>query len=53
MFEQGCSRLPADESGRILDRLTGLEKCIAPELVTQALASTGKQSRRKCSLPMR
>ena len=50
MFEQGCSRLPADESGRILDRLTGLEKCIAPELVTQALASTGKQSRRKCSL---
>lgn len=51
MFEQGCSSLPADENGRILDRLAGLEKVILPELVTQALASTGKQSTHRCSLP--
>ncbi|NQV23742.1 MAG: IS4 family transposase [Rhodopirellula sp.] len=50
MVEQGCSRLSADESGRILDRLAGMEKIILPELVTQALASTGKQSTRRCSL---
>jgi len=46
MAEQGCSPLSADEHGRILDRLSGLEKVIAPELVTQALAATGKQSTR-------
>ena len=50
MVEHGCSRLTADESGRILDRLAGMEKCILPELVTQALASAGKQSTRKCTL---
>ena len=50
MFEQGCSSLPADESGRILDRLAGMEEIISPELVTQALAATGKQSTRRCSL---
>jgi hypothetical protein len=50
MVGQGCSPLSADEHGRILDRLAGLEKVIAPELVTQALATTGKQSRRKLTL---
>ena len=50
MVEQGRSRLPADENGRILDRLAGMEKSILPELVTQALASTGKQSTRRCVL---
>jgi hypothetical protein len=50
MVEQGCSRLSADENGRILDRLAGMEKIILPGLVTQALASTGKQSSRRCSL---
>lgn len=50
MAEQECSCLPADEQGRILDRLAGLEKVVAPEFVTQALAATGKQSKRQCKL---
>jgi hypothetical protein len=50
MDEQGCSRLPANEHGRILDRLAGMEKIIAPELVMQALASTNKQTKRVCDL---
>lgn len=50
MDEQGCSRLPADEQGRILDRLAGMEKIIAPELIAQALASTNKQTKRVCDL---
>ncbi len=50
MVEQGCSRLPGDETGRILDRLAGLEKIISPELATQALVATNKQSRRRCTL---
>ncbi len=50
MYEQGCSRLSSDDSGRILDRLAGMEKIIVPELAAQALANSGKQSTRKCSL---
>jgi hypothetical protein len=50
MDGQGCSRFSADEYGRILDRLAGMEKIIAPELVTQALVQTGKQTKRVCSL---
>jgi hypothetical protein len=50
MVEQGCSRLTVDDNGRILDRLAGMEKVILPELVAQALVSTGKQSTRRCSL---
>lgn len=50
MVEHGCSRLPADENGRILDRLAGMEKIILPELVTQALTATGKLPKRVCSL---
>ncbi len=50
MDEQGCSNLSADSNGRILDRIAGLEKVIAAELVKQALAQTGKQSRRLCTL---
>lgn len=50
MCGHGCSRLSADDSGRILDRLAGMEKIILPELAAQALANAGKQSRRKCSL---
>jgi hypothetical protein len=46
MDEQGCSNLSADIDGRILDRIAGLEKVIAAELVKQALAQTGKQSKR-------
>ena len=50
MYEQGSSSLSADEHGRILDRLAGMEKVIRTELVSRALASTGKQSTRRCTL---
>jgi len=50
MDGQGCSHLSADVHGRILDRIAGLEKIIAPELVEQALAQTGKQTKRVCTL---
>jgi hypothetical protein len=50
MCEQGCSRLSPDDSGRILDRLAGMEKIIPTELVIQALANTKKKITRKCSL---
>jgi hypothetical protein len=50
MFGQGCSRLAPDESGRILDRMSGLEKIISPEAITAALAACGKQSRHCCTL---
>ena len=44
-----CS-LPADESGRILDRLAGLEQVIAPESVRQSLLDAGRVNRRSCRL---
>lgn len=50
MSEHGCSSFTADESGRILDRLAGMEKIISPELCMQALAKFGKQSTHKCKL---
>ena len=50
MFEQGCSRLPVDENGRILDRLAGMEKIILPELVMQALTVTGRRAKHACTL---
>lgn len=53
LFEQGCSGRSPDINGRILDRLAGLEKIITPELVTEALENSGKQSKRVCSLPNR
>jgi hypothetical protein len=42
--------LPADESGRILDRLGLLEKVITPEVIQQVLAKTGRINRRACKL---
>ncbi len=50
MDGQGRSYLPADVNGRILDRIAGLEKIVSPKLVEQALAQTGKQTRRACRL---
>ena len=50
MREQGCSTLPADEEGRILDRLAGLEKIVSPEVVRQVLAETGRVNGRSCPL---
>ena len=39
---QGRCMFPADDSGRILDRLAGLEQVIRPEAVRQALHDTGR-----------
>lgn len=50
MCVQGSSRLSPDESGRILDRLAGMEKIILPELVMQALATAEKVNTRECDL---
>jgi transposase IS4-like protein/DDE family transposase len=50
MNEQGCSRLAPDESGRILDRMSGLEKIISPQVIAAVLAACGKQSRHRCTL---
>jgi hypothetical protein len=50
MGKQGCSRLEADANGLVLDRVAGLAKVIAPELVRQAIVDTGKWSTRSCTL---
>jgi hypothetical protein len=48
---QGHCTLPADEAGRILDRLAGLDQVIRPDDIRQALAATGRVSTRSCILP--
>src|SRR5208283_1316357 len=50
MREQGCSTFSADEQGRILDRLAGLEKIITIEVIRQALQSAGRFNQRACKL---
>ena len=47
---QGPCTLPPDDSGRILDRLAGLEQVIPPEAVRQALQATGRTNQRRCTL---
>lgn len=47
---QGHCTLPPDETGRILDRLAGLEQVIRPHELRQALASTGRVATRSCLL---
>ena len=47
---QGQCTLPADHTGRILDRLAGLEQVIPPEAVRQALQATGRTHQRRCML---
>src|SRR5438046_2288931 len=47
---QGQCTLPADPTGRILDRLAGLEQIIPAETVRQALAVTGRINPRRCTL---
>src|SRR5713101_6731887 len=46
----GLCTLPADESGRVLDRLTALEHVISPEAGRQALRATGRVNPRACRL---
>lgn len=50
MTRQGCCVLPADESGRILDRLAGLEQVIKPTVIQQVLRETGRINARACKL---
>src|SRR6516225_6129633 len=47
---RGHCTLPPDASGRILDRLTGLEQVIPPAAVRQALHDTGRINPRSCKL---
>jgi len=47
---QGQCTLPADDAGRILDRLAGLEQVIPAEAVRQALQATGRTNQRRCKL---
>jgi hypothetical protein len=42
--------LPADASGRVLDRIAGLAQVIRPEDLRQALAATGRVDSRPCLL---
>ena len=48
--QPGQCTLPPDATGRILDRLAGLEQIIPPEVVRQALAATGRTNQRRCTL---
>lgn len=50
MTRQGCAKFSADESGRFLDRLAGLEKIITPDLITQALVATERVNPHRCKL---
>jgi len=50
MRQHGSCLLPADDAGRILDRLAGLEKVIPPALIRQALDASCKVNERSCSL---
>ncbi len=47
---QGQCTLSADDAGRILDRLAGLEQVIPAEAVRQALQATGRTNQRRCKL---
>ena len=49
-MHQGRCSLPADDAGRVLDRLAGLEQVIRPENIRQALDATGRVNSRKCML---
>ena len=49
-MHQGRCTLPADEAGRVCDRLAGLEKLIPNEAVFQALRVTGRINQRACKL---
>ncbi len=47
---RGQCTLSADDAGRILDRLAGLEQVIRPDDIRQALTATGRVSTRSCVL---
>src|SRR6516225_3540685 len=47
---RGHCTLPPDDTGRILDRLAGLEQVIPPQAVRRALQDTGRINPRSCKL---
>ena len=47
---RGQCTLPADEMGRILDRLAGLDQVIRPQDIRQALEAAGRIRTRSCVL---
>src|SRR3984957_3449098 len=47
----GQCTLPPDASGRILDKLAGLDQVIGPDAIQQALTATGRVNSRRCKLP--
>src|SRR3954454_12433810 len=49
-MQRGQSTLPTDPSGRVLDRLAGLDQVIPPDVVRQALQDTGRVNPRRCTL---
>ncbi len=50
MGEQGRCTLTPDDSGRVWDRLAGLEQVISGESVQQVLLATGRVGQRACQL---
>jgi hypothetical protein len=46
----GQCTLPPDASGRILDKLAGLEQVIGINEIQQSLAATGRINSRRCTL---
>ena len=50
MMQQGRCVFPADETGRVLDRLTALEEVIRPTDIQQALRETARVNPRVCKL---
>jgi len=47
---QGCCTFPADDHGRVCDRLAGLEQVIDPGTIRQVLEETGRVNPRSCRL---
>ena len=50
MKEQGRSRLSPEVTEQILNRLSGLEKVISPEVMRRMLQDTGRVNWRACHL---
>jgi hypothetical protein len=50
MTRQGRCVLQPDESGRVVDRLAGLEKVITPALIRQVLLKSKRVNQRACML---
>jgi Insertion element 4 transposase N-terminal len=49
-MQPGQCTLPTDETGRVLDRLAGLEQVIPPDAIRHTLQETKRVNRRNCTL---